>query len=62
MEEPVEEAAYFLLRAKQEQARASEAEKPEAVAAHRELAMRYSVKALMVQVEESEQPSDDKKD
>ncbi|MES2497262.1 MAG: hypothetical protein V4618_14210 [Pseudomonadota bacterium] len=49
-----ENSSYFLLRAKQEEEQAAAAEKPEAVAAHRELAMRYSVKALLAHVEDDE--------
>jgi hypothetical protein len=49
-----EESTYFLLRAKQEQEQAASATRPEAAAAHRELAMRYSVKALLTHADEDE--------
>lgn len=42
-----EESSYFLLRARQEVERSEAATAPQAVAAHRELAMLYSVKALL---------------
>ena len=55
MNEITKETSYFLLRARQEQEQAKQAKKPEAAAAHRELAMRYSVKALQTQVEDPEE-------
>lgn len=51
------ESAYFLARAKQEQSRAENSEHPKAAAIHRELAVRYSAKALLLHVEED--PSSD---
>jgi hypothetical protein len=59
MNEINKETSYFLLRARQEQEQAKQAEKPEAAAVHRELAMRYSVKALQVQVEDAEAAGDE---
>jgi len=47
-----DESSYFLLRARQEEEQAAAATKPQAAKAHRELAMRYSVKALFAQDEE----------
>ncbi len=46
-----EESSYFLLRARQEVERSEAATAPQAVAAHRELAMLYSVKALLAHVD-----------
>lgn len=42
-----EESGYYLQRARQEMEQAEAATGPQAVAAHRELAMLYSVKALL---------------
>lgn len=46
------ESSYFLARAKQEQSCAENSENPKAAAIHRELAVRYSAKALLLHVEE----------
>jgi len=50
MADRYDEVDYFLLRARQEHEQAASARKPEAAAAHRELAMRYSVKALQSKI------------
>jgi hypothetical protein len=47
-----EDSSHFLLRAKQEEEQASAAAEPEAAQAHRELAMRYSVKALLAHADD----------
>lgn len=47
-----DESSYFLLRARQEVEQAAVAAGPEAVAAHRELAMLYSVKALLAHADD----------
>jgi len=46
------ESSYFLARAKQEQSRAENSENAKVAAIHRELAVRYSAKALLLHVEE----------
>ena len=51
-----EDSSYFLLRAKQEEEQAIAAAKPEAAQAHRELAMRYSVKALLAAADDPSAP------
>jgi hypothetical protein len=58
MTQPTEEAFYLLRRARQEQEQAAAADTPEAAAVHRELAMRYSIKALLVPVEDAEMADD----
>jgi hypothetical protein len=50
-----DESTYFLLRAKQEEEQAAAATQPQAAAAHRELAIRYSVKALFADDEDGEE-------
>ena len=47
------ESSYFLARAKQEQSCAENSENPKVAAIHREMAVRYSAKALLLHVEEA---------
>ncbi|TZG29452.1 hypothetical protein [Sphingomonas montanisoli] len=56
MTELDDEAAYLLRRAREEKEQAAAAAHPNATAAHRALAERYTTRALMAQIDADEDP------